>query len=144
MFALTLFTTCKNNSESSNMEASNEKLSLEGAWKLLSYYNYKDDKVSDTIKASESNRQVKMYSATRVMWTRFTTDSLDWFGYGNYTVNDSTLIEVLDYGSKSMNEIIKEQNEFVFDIILEKDKFSQITIDEEGYPVFAENYIRIE
>jgi hypothetical protein len=86
-----------------------------------------------------------MYSTSRVMWSRYRdSDSLDWFGYGNYTIEDGRLSEVLEYGSKSMNQVIAEQNEFVFDLILEKDKFSQVELDEKGRPFYAENYVRIE
>lgn len=141
---------CKDNpNATSKNEASpltNEKApSLQGAWELISYFNYKNDGAIDTIKSSNVLKQIKMYSPTKVMWSRLrVSDSLDWFGYGDYTANDSVLTEVLDYGSKAMNNIIKENKEFVFKLILEKNKFSQITLDEMGNPMFAENYKRIE
>jgi hypothetical protein len=149
LLVATLFFSCKNNTESvtetTTVEPQEQELSLEGAWELVSYYNYENDAVSDTILSSETNKQIKMYSTSRVMWSRYRdSDSLDWFGYGNYTIEDGRLSEVLEYGSKSMNQVIAEQNEFVFDLILEKDKFSQVELDEKGRPFYAENYVRIE
>lgn len=139
---------CKNNSESTEksiIETSNRSHHLTGVWELVSFYNYKDNKVRDTIKVLQTNKQIKMYSSSKVMWSRLrASDSLDWFGYGNYVIEDGSLIEVLDYGSKAMNNIIKEKKEFVFDIIFEDNKFSQIQIDEEGNALYAENYKRIE
>jgi len=149
LLAVTLIFSCKNNTESVSenvpVETIEQELSLEGAWELVSYYNYENDAVSDTIMSSDTNKQIKMYSASRVMWSRYRdADSLDWFGYGTYIAEDGTLSETLDYGSKSMNKVIADQNEFVFDLILDKDKFSQVELDEEGKPFYAENYVRIE
>lgn len=145
-----LFFSCK---DSSNVEpakkpvteSDKEITSLEGAWKLVSFLNYREDGTVDTILSSDTNKQVKMYSPTKVMWCRTRiSDSIDWFGYGDYRVNDSVLTEVLEYGSKSMNEVIKEKMEFVFKVTIGKNEFSQIEIDSLGRPIFAENYIRIE
>lgn len=149
IFSLVLLISCKNNSEANpsenDMDTSMHELSMKGAWELVSYYNYLDNKVSDTIKASDTNKQIKMYTDTKVMWSRFRdSDSLDWFGYGDYSIGDGSLIETLDFGSKSMSEAIKEQKKFVFKLILDENKFSQIQTDEEGNPIYAENYIRIE
>lgn len=149
LFILLLFS-CKENSNTEstndNSEISNEKtFSMQGAWELISYFNYRSDGSIDTIKSSNTLKQIKMYSPTKVMWSRLrVSDSLDWFGYGDYTANDSVLTEVLDYGSKAMNNIIKENKEFTFKLILEENKFSQISLDEQGNPMFAENYKRIE
>lgn len=130
---------------SGSSEASSSDLSLEGVWELVSYYNYGNNGVIDTIMSSKSYRQIKMYSKTKVMWSRFVeSDTNDWFGYGTYTNTNNSLTEALDYGSKSMNPVISERETFNFDLILEKDKFTQIEIDEKGNPLLAENYIRIE
>ncbi|MBJ6369840.1 hypothetical protein [Snuella sedimenti] len=149
LLCITLSFSCKNESkpvtEISETITPEETPTIEGAWELVSYLNYRSDGAVDTIKTSNTNKQVKMYSASKVMWTRLrVSDSLDWFGYGDYTVKDGLLTEVLDYGSKAMNNVIKEQKEFVFNIVLEKNKFSQIQVDDEGTPLYAENYIRIE
>ena len=117
---------------------------IEGVWELVSYYNYDDDGGIDTIKASATNKQIKMYSRSKIMWSRYNaTDSLDWFGFGDYTTTDSSLTEVLDFGSKSMLRVIEEEAEFNFDLVITDSTFSQITIDEDGNPFFAENYKRI-
>tara|TARA_R110000868_G_scaffold144150_1_gene362920 strand:+ start:43885 stop:44124 length:240 start_codon:yes stop_codon:yes gene_type:complete len=79
------------------------------------------------------------------MWSRFKdSDSIDWFGYGDYSIGDGSLTEIIYFGSKSMNSPIGEQKKFVFDLVLEKDDFYQVQKDEGGNPLYAENYIRIE
>ena len=128
-------------------ETVEEKPSIKGVWELVSFYNYDEDgNVTDTLQASETNKQVKIYTETRIMWSRFNiNDSIDWFGYGAYKTTDTSLVETLEYGSKSMNRVIEEeQNVFDFKLILSEDTFSQITIDADGDPFFAENYRRIE
>ncbi|NCO63202.1 MAG: hypothetical protein GW839_05550 [Flavobacteriales bacterium] len=149
LLSLTFIVSCKNNSETkiddSQLEASAKEFTMKGAWKLISYYNYQDNEVSDTISASDTNKQIKMYTDTKVMWSRFRdSDTLDWFAYGNYSIGNGILTEVLDYGSKSMNEAIKEQKEFNFKLILDANTFSQVQTDEEGNAIYAENYLRIE
>lgn len=122
-----------------------EVLSLKGTWERTSYYNYVDGKVKDTFKTSQDNRHIKVFTDTKVMWCRFIqSDSSDWFGYGNYSVKDDKLTEVLDYGSKTMSIHIANDNAFVFDLDLKKDTFSQVRVDDDGSPIFAENYLRIE
>ncbi|MDO5977902.1 hypothetical protein [Flavivirga spongiicola] len=143
-----LFISCKNNAETvpkkNNIEVTDKSPSLEGTWEIVSYLNYKEDSSVDTIKSSANTKQIKMYSATKVMWNRLrTSDSVEWFGYGDYKIEDGQLIEVLEYGSKSMN-ITEDSNEFIFDIILEENTFTQIQMDSEGHPIFAENYRRLE
>lgn len=150
---VTLFllgTSCKNEhqdraeSSTSDIEKK-EQLSLVGTWELTSFYNYIDNEIADTIPLREGNKQMKIYTPTRVMWSkRIASEPVDWFGYGRYSHTDSTLTEVLDYGSITMNEIIKQRKEFVFNLILDKDRFTQIELDDEGNIIYAENYIRIE
>lgn len=147
--SLIFIVSCKNNSETkmdeNEMNTPTKELTMKGTWKQISFYNYADNKVRDTIIASESSIQIKMYSDTKVMWSRFRdSDTLDWFGYGDYTIGDGILTEVIDYGSKAMNEAIKIERKFTFKLILEEDKFSQIQVDEEGNLIYAENYVRIE
>ena len=43
-----------------------------------------------------------------------------------------------------MNEVIKERTEFVFNVSINENKFSQIELDSLGHPILAENYIRLE
>lgn len=122
-----------------------DKLSLEGTWEMMGYYNYKDNKVTDSFNRNAGYRQVKMYTSTKVMWSKkVPTDSTEWFGYGTYKFNDSSLTEVLDYGSNMMNQVIEEEMEFKFELLLEKNKFTQIELDEDGNRIYSENYVRIE
>ncbi len=79
------------------------------------------------------------------MWSKqVPTDSTEWFGYGNYKVEDNRLTEVLDYGSKMMTQIIQERKEFVYELDLQNESFSQIEIDDQGNRIYSENYRRIE
>ena len=43
---------------------------LEGTWELVNYYNYQDNEVTDTIQNQKGYRQVKMYTKSKVMWSR--------------------------------------------------------------------------
>ncbi|WP_188654740.1 hypothetical protein [Yeosuana aromativorans] len=146
ILCLMCLTSCKNNSDSDvNMKTNSEELTMNGVWKLASYYNYKDNQIVDTIKASDEYKQIKIYTKSKVMWSRYKeADSVDWFGYGDYFIKEDSLTEILDFGSKSMNKAIKEQKRFVFELKLNQNKFSQVQIDEEGNPIYAENYERIE
>ncbi len=122
-----------------------ETLTLEGTWELVSYYNYQDNEISDSFGLSTGSRQVKMYTPTHVMWARkVPSDSTEFFGFGKYAITDTSLVETLDYGSTFMNQAIEENIEFPFELELEKDRFIQIDLDEDGNRIFSENYIRIE
>ena len=143
-----LLISCRNKDmadDSTNNAA--KKLSMEGTWELISRYNYIGNKISDSFGLDEGYRQVKMYTPTKVMWSRMRpADSSEWFGYGSYEINDAqdSLTEVLDYGSTMMSKIIEEQKEFTFELLLKKDSFIQIELDDDGNRVISENYIRIE
>lgn len=43
-----------------------------------------------------------------------------------------------------MNKAIKGQKRFVFELKLNEETFSKVQIDEEGNPIYAGNYERIE
>jgi ethanolamine utilization protein EutQ (cupin superfamily) len=122
-----------------------EKPSLEGAWEMIGLYNYKNNEVVDSFKTREGNRQIKMYTKSRVMWSKLVpADSTEYFAYGAYSLNDSILKETLDYGSTTMNLVIGERRDYIFKIVLEQDKFSQIEIDEDGDKIYSENYKRVD
>lgn len=147
---LALFFSCNEAKTSTTDLKNNSKINsdintLEGAWELVSFINYGENEIPDTILSSSTNKQIKMYSHTKVMWSRTRiSDSIDWFAYGDYTVKEGVLTEILDYGSKSMNAVIKEKTEFIFNVTIGENEFSQIEIDSLGHLIFAENYIRLE
>lgn len=149
LIATVVLLSCKNETKKdSNIlltGTEDTNVSLEGAWELTSFYNYIDNKVIDSFQTQEGYRQVKLYTPTKVMWSKqVPSDSTEWFGYGNYKIEDNNLIEVLDYGSEMMTRIIEERKEFIYELTLEKNKFSQIEIDENGNRIYSENYKRIE
>lgn len=122
-----------------------EKNSLEGTWELENFYYYENNQVSDTVATTNGYRQLKMFTKSHVMWTRFVPqDSVEWFGYGVYLATDDQLIETLEYGSASMMKIIDTLRVFTFELDLKKNTYSQITLDGEGNRFSSENYSRVE
>lgn len=148
-FVLFLFS-CKTETTTDDLKSTsrietNSNQSLVGTWELVGYYNYNDNVIKDSFNTSEGYRQVKMYTSSKVMWSKHVpTDSTEWFGYGSYILDDNTLTEVLDYGSEMMSKIIQEKKEFVYEINLTENTFSQIEIDDDGNRIYSENYKRIE
>ncbi|SRR5690606_31643166 len=119
--------------------------SLEGTWELQSFYNYDGQNIVDTINKSDGYRQVKMYSKEKIMWTRYVPDDPNGrFGYGSYKITDSTLVEVIEYGDNEMMKALDTMRNFTFELILNEDSFSQITVDNDGNRTFSENYKRID
>ena len=145
---LMIFVSCNTYKKQTNSQAEEqgitEKYTLEGVWEIDSYVNYGGD-IADTIKPSSERKQRKMFSKNKVMWSKLRTwDSLDWFGVGDYTYKDGVLTELLDYGSKPVNEQLKTSNKWVFDIVVTKDRYSQIIVDSLGNYIYSENYIRVD
>lgn len=123
----------------------NSNLTLEGTWELVDYHNYVDNEVAETYGHKEGYRQVKMFTKTRIMWTRkVPLDSTEFFGYGTYKIVDGNLVESLEYGSAAVLKAIDTMRIFSFELILKEDSFSQIEIGPEGDRIFSENYKRIE
>ncbi|AZQ57758.1 hypothetical protein EJ994_02665 [Maribacter sp. MJ134] len=119
--------------------------SLEGTWELINRYNYDESGVSDTLQNVNGYRQIKIYSKGKVMWTRYAPDDpAEWFGYGSYTNTENELEERLEYGSAVMMGIQDTVQVFTFELILDSDRYSQISLDDEGNRTFAENYRRID
>jgi len=148
ILALILLTSFQQKDKADNKRNSKNQ-TLEGTWELISRYNYINNEVVDTFYVAQSYRQVKMYSATKVMWSRklLSNDSTEWFGYGTYKLNATkdTLRENLEYASHVMNPYINEIGTFVMEISnLTDSTFTQIEIDGEGNRVISENYIRLE
>jgi hypothetical protein len=118
---------------------------LQGTWELQNFYNYDGQNVTDTIPTAEGYRQIKMYYNGKVMWTRYVPkDSVEWFGYGSYRITTDRLIETLEYASASMMQNVSPPMLFEFELLLEDDTYSQITIDENGNRTFSENYKRVD
>ncbi|WP_298533235.1 hypothetical protein [uncultured Algibacter sp.] len=143
---LVAFTAVNGEKEPYDNSIENTKKNFKGTWERVSYYNYDENgKVTDSFSSSSANRHIKIYTDSKVMWCRnVASDSTEWFGYGTYNIHDDLLSETLEYGSKTMTAFISQNPEFVFKFTISKDKYSQIQIDEEGHPIFAENYIRLE
>ncbi|SEQ74948.1 hypothetical protein SAMN05421824_2205 [Hyunsoonleella jejuensis] len=150
LMLLIVFTACnKSNPKTTTVTLEEEQENISpiiGVWERTSFYNYDENgKVVDSFASNETNRHIKIFTPTKVMWCRnISTDSTEWFGYGNYTLTDSLLTETLEYGSLEMSKYISKNPAFVFHYDLEDNKYSQIMIDSEGHPLFAENYVRIE
>lgn len=145
--AMVFISSCKDQPEQMAPTAKLEKKTkgLNGTWELVSFYNYKDNKVVDSFDSSSNSRQLKMYTDTKVMWCKHKpADSSEWFGYGTYDYTDNTLTEVLDFGSAVMNNVIAEKKEFKFELTLQPDSFQQIELDEDGNRIYSENYKRVE
>lgn len=145
--AMVFISSCKDQPERMAQTAKVEKKTkgLNGTWELVSFYNYKDNKVVDSFDSSSNSRQLKMYTDTKVMWCKHKpADSSEWFGYGTYDYTDNTLTEVLDFGSAVMNNVIAEKKEFKFELTLQPDSFQQIELDEDGNRIYSENYKRVE
>ncbi|WP_179346171.1 hypothetical protein [Winogradskyella ursingii] len=119
--------------------------SLEGAWELVGFYNYANNVVVDSFSNNTIARQVKMYTDDKVMWCKLLkTDSIEFFGYGSYRHDESSLTEILEFGSAFMNEVIAEQQEFNFELSISPNRFEQIELDDDGNRIYSENYVRIE
>ena len=125
--------------------SSTDEMNLEGVWELEHQYFYENNQVSDTLYNLNGYRQVKVYTKGKVMWTRFNpADSNEWFGYGSYEINNGYLEERLEYASNSMMQIVDTVQVFRFELEVSKNKYSQVSLDENGNRYNAENYVRIE
>jgi hypothetical protein len=150
--AFVFISSCKDETETeSNTEITNHEVEteisngLKGTWELTGFYNYKDNMVVDSFKTSSNSRQLKMYTDTKVMWCKHRpADSSEWFGYGTYSYKNDTLVEILDFGSMVMEEVIAEKKQFKFELQLQPNHFQQIELDEDGNRIYSENYVRVE
>lgn len=137
----------KSNIETSEIKTElTEKINgLKGTWELTGFYNYKDNVVIDSFDSASSSRQLKMYTDTKVMWSKHKpADSSEWFGYGTYNYQDNMLTEILEFGSAVMDQVIAENKEFKFELQLQPNHFQQIELDEDGNRIYSENYVRVE
>ena len=120
--------------------------SIQGTWELVSFYNYDDGvNISDTVPKAAGYRQVKMYYNGKVMWSRYVPNEPNGrFGYGSYFITQDQLHETIIYGDAEMMKALDTLPEFVFELELGEDTYSQISLDEEGNRTFSENYKRID
>lgn len=126
-------------------DAPQNTYTLEGVWELKHQYIFENNEILDTLYNLDGYRQVKMYSKGKVMWSRFNpTDTNEWFGYGTYQVVDGFLEERLEYASNTMMQIIDTVQVFRFELEMDENNYSQISLDDKGNKYNSENYKRIE
>ena len=126
-------------------DAPQNTYTLEGVWELKHQYIFENNEILDTLYNLDGYRQVKMYSKGKVMWSRFNpTDTNEWFGYGTYQVVDGFLEERLGYASNTMMQIIDTVQVFRFELEMDENNYSQISLDDKGNKYNSENYKRIE
>ncbi|MCZ6595287.1 MAG: hypothetical protein O6943_10305 [Bacteroidetes bacterium] len=126
-------------------DAPQNTYTLEGVWELKHQYIFENNEILDTLYNLDGYRQVKMYSKGKVMWSRFNpTDTNEWFGYGTYRVVDGFLEERLEYASNTMMQIVDTVQVFRFELEMDENSYSQISMDEKGNRYNSENYDRIE
>ena len=119
--------------------------SILGVWEMESQYTYDGEDVIDTSYYREGYRQIKIYTPEKVMWSRqVPLDSIEWFGYGSYRVEDGRLIETIEYGSASMLRALDTIRVFSFELVIDENSYSQITTDEVLGRISSENYKRLE
>ncbi|MGY3794334.1 hypothetical protein [uncultured Aquimarina sp.] len=146
---LFLLITCSlfsiNTFDNHNFSSTMDLYNLEGVWDLKHQFLYDHNEISDTIYNINGYRQVKMYSKGKVMWTRFDpSDNNEWFGYGTYTIKGTILEERLEYASGPMMKIVDTTQVFKFELVMNKNSYQQIAIDENGQYSRSENYIKVE
>lgn len=144
-----LFISCQNQQEKTEIindtTVKTQPLSLEGTWELVSFHNYQGNVAIDTFETDDEQTQIKIYTKSHFMWSKKVPNGNDeWHGFGTYVQTDSTLSETIKYGSAAMQNLISNSDQFFYQLILEKDTYSQIVTDDEGYRIYSENYRRIE
>lgn len=126
-------------------ETQSNALSLEGTWELIGYYNYNGNEVVNVFEANDDVQQIKMYTKGHFMWSKkVPKDSTEWHGFGTYVQTDSTLSETVKYGSAAMQNLTSVSDQFFYQLEIDKNSYSQIVTDDEGYRIYAENYRRID
>tara|TARA_R110000751_G_scaffold7805_3_gene31663 strand:+ start:211404 stop:211889 length:486 start_codon:yes stop_codon:yes gene_type:complete len=151
---LLLLFSCNNNSDINRetstkdfteIKTDNKSKNLQGAWQLVSFYNYVNDKIKDSTISNANQKQIKLFTDGKFMWSKKRpADSTEWFAFGKYNINDNILTEHVEYGSLTMDNIMKLRKTFEYELILSKNKFSQVELDENGSRIYSENYIKLE
>ncbi len=118
---------------------------MEGTWELQNFYLFDGKDITDTVPLQDGYRQVKMYYNDKIMWSRTNPkDTIGRFGFGSFRITDTELIETIEYGDYQMMQALDTIRNFTFELRLTDRSYSQITVDEEGYRTFSENYKRID
>ncbi|MGB5171367.1 hypothetical protein [Eudoraea sp.] len=118
---------------------------IEGTWELQNFHMYDGEKIIDTVAIQNGYRQVKMYYNGKVMWSRTDpNDTIGRFGFGSYRITDTELIETIEFGDYGMMRALDTLRNFTFELNLQDDSYSQITLDSDGGRTFSENYKRID
>ena len=118
---------------------------MEGTWELQNFYLFDGKDITDTVPLQDGYRQIKMYYDDKIMWSRTNPqDTIGRFGYGTYVITENELIETIEYGDYQMMQALDTVRNFKFELWLTDQTYSQITVDEEGYRTFSENYKRID
>lgn len=149
LFCIIFLASCQdkpvNNNPTIKTTFDNNELTLEGTWELVSYFNYQGNIAVDTFKTDDDIKQIKMYTKKHFMWSKkVPLEDDEWHGFGTYVQTDSTLSETVKYGSATMQNLIANSDQFYYHLELQKDSYSQIVTDDEGYRIYSENYRRIE
>jgi len=116
--------------DTKNDIATDDLYNLEGVWELEHQFLYNDHQVSDTIFNTNGYRQVKIYSKGKV--------------YGSYKITDNILEERLEYASGPMMKIVDTTKVFKFELVMDKNDYQQIAVDEEGHYSQSENYTKVK
>jgi len=139
IFILLFFNAC--NQENGPKESN--KNSLKGVWEMVRVYYYENGKLTDTIEVPEYGKHMKIFHTTKYMWSNQpkSKDSLEWFAYGNYSKKGDTLFEHKEYASKAMKG---HSNTSKWLLTIEKNRYTQIGLDNKGDLYYGEVYKRIE
>lgn len=123
-----LFIACNQKSnEGIHNEESPEVDPMEGVWKLKDQYWVKD---GDTLLLGPDEIPVKhkIYLDGYVIWTTEASyDSLEWHGFGTYTLTNKTLIEKLVSMSIPMKDKMGPEDEIIYKIEFDKTICKQST-----------------
>lgn len=118
---------------------------IEGTWELQNFHSYDGENIIDTVPVQNGYRQVKMYYNGKVMWSRTDpNDTIGRFGFGSYRITDTELIETIEFGDYGMMRALDTLRNFTFELNLQDEFYSQITLDSDGGRTFSENYKRID
>jgi hypothetical protein len=124
----TLCIACNQRSEKGIFNEVNQDVDpIEGVWELTNQYWVKD---GDTLLLGPDEIPVKhkIYLDGYVIWTNEPSfDSLEWHGYGTYSLTNDTLIEKFISMSLLMKEEMGSEDEVIFQIEFDKDYCKQAT-----------------